>query len=877
MSFSKLFIALAVALNVTPTWARITQPSDVDYSAFTRAQTRYFFPTENRDIAVPISLLHENFKNLYDHSFQWRLDERQDLILLSEHNQVANAYATISPNVKTAWYPAGAEVLENFAASSWAFMLDAHETAHLYQLNAKGNLNAKLKSIFGNAIFLSPYFLPVLHPNVLLPTSILEGNAVLNESRVLRGGRLHSGEVRAQVLAMVQAGDVDTSRLINDEFKYPFGTAAYIQGGYFQAHLATKYGIEKTNSFFKAHGEHYLNPLILNKTFRNHFGQSFAQEMRESLRQLQLLAQRQVSSVGTNVSQTMLVERLNHDANSIWWVESNGYEPTTLKKFNKATQAVEAQQIDLRFGKVFFADDRPLVASSDQHNLFSRESSLYGESSRLEPAFRGQIVTDQRAGHSVALDAKNSWLDPQMLLDGEPYDIAHSHPILDDQGHTYYFRQNGEQRLLFKDRQPMFRFEGYYSKLTEVSADGNIYFIGNTDFGSTLYCYCKQELQRVLPSDKVVDARRISATEFLAVEIESRGHRVVVTQANPKSQAPVNYRYGFAQENVEPQKDELPVESVDYHAGSEMRFSSLDLGFGANANGAQALVNGYFADPLELQSLSAGAAAGFGRGGQDAQIQYGYSRWLPKLYLQYNYYGSSINKHQVIFGANTAVLRKRRWDANIDLAVGMTGDTSILLTRANLSNIVPAPVGYFNWREFNASLLHRQEAVQNNFSRREDASVAQVSYLRGFVNQFYGAAYGAVAWSSDNWITVTQAPSPFATTGVVPRLSSIATYDVNFAATARAEVHKVLELQAYSTRVPIGVNRLALIGAAQAMSLRGRARDQIPSFIGEAGYGVEIEFLLLHRAPARFRLLNATTSGGEKVQNALQMSLQHSF
>ncbi len=102
------------------------------------------------------------------------------------------------PNIKTVWFPSGAAVSDEMAESSWLLLLNAHEVAHLYQLNAKGKFNSALKSVFGNASALAVPFVPFLaiyiHPNFFTPTFMIEGNATFNESRLNLGGRLHSGE-----------------------------------------------------------------------------------------------------------------------------------------------------------------------------------------------------------------------------------------------------------------------------------------------------------------------------------------------------------------------------------------------------------------------------------------------------------------------------------------------------------------------------------------------------------------------------------------------------------------------------------------------------------------------------------------------------------
>ncbi len=69
------------------------------------------------------------------------------------------------------------------AQASWVLALATHETAHLYQLNAKGPVNAKFKTVSRQHDRSFPFVVPVvIHPNIFTPGFLVEGNAVFNES-----------------------------------------------------------------------------------------------------------------------------------------------------------------------------------------------------------------------------------------------------------------------------------------------------------------------------------------------------------------------------------------------------------------------------------------------------------------------------------------------------------------------------------------------------------------------------------------------------------------------------------------------------------------------------------------------------------------------
>ncbi|MEK6625404.1 MAG: hypothetical protein AABY86_10570, partial [Bdellovibrionota bacterium] len=130
----------------------------------------------------------ERLRQHYQETFGFRLDEKTALSLTSTHNQTANAFATAIPYSQTVFYFGAAESIDEFSVRSWVADLLMHESSHLYQLNAKRDLSRIGHAIFGNnepgnipvPIDTNPLtFFPVpflTHPNVLLPTWLLEGN-----------------------------------------------------------------------------------------------------------------------------------------------------------------------------------------------------------------------------------------------------------------------------------------------------------------------------------------------------------------------------------------------------------------------------------------------------------------------------------------------------------------------------------------------------------------------------------------------------------------------------------------------------------------------------------------------------------------------------
>ncbi|MGZ6480576.1 MAG: hypothetical protein ACXWQE_14795, partial [Bdellovibrionales bacterium] len=170
-TLQKILALILVAGFAVTSPASVVQPDDGPYYRFRRGRILYVYDPIARESIPQVAAYMETIRGLYDTSFNWKLDEEEDLILTSPNQQVANAYATVSPNIKSVWFPSGPAMLEQMAQSSWFLTLATHETSHLYQLNAKGEVNSFLKGIFGNTFAIFPFVWPVfIHPNGLTPT-----------------------------------------------------------------------------------------------------------------------------------------------------------------------------------------------------------------------------------------------------------------------------------------------------------------------------------------------------------------------------------------------------------------------------------------------------------------------------------------------------------------------------------------------------------------------------------------------------------------------------------------------------------------------------------------------------------------------------------
>ena len=128
-----------------------------------------------------------------------------------------------------------------------------------------------------------------------------------------------------------------------------------------------------------------------------------------------------------------------------------------------------------------------------------------------------------------------------------------------------------------------------------------------------------------------------------------------------------------------------------------------------------------------------------------------------------------------------------------------------------------------------------------------------------FGDQYYATVAGDVGWAENHDIDVNYNPEPLAMDIRIPRLAAGPRFTVQTASSLRLEFTKVFTTPSYSARIPLGIDRVAPVAIVQGMffDTQGAAYGQYPANMYEFGFGGDVQLLLLHTIPAKFRLIGA--------------------
>ncbi len=604
--FKIVVLILAIGINLFA----LSLSSDDDYNVFKSDKYNITFTSDYKNEAQFIKENLDEFLKLNDKSFGFSFVQPIEIVLISNNIQVPNAFSTQVPYNLGVYFNGGSGMNDYFASSSWLTTLLTHEMVHNYQTNAKkSEISKTLHKYLGNNYMpvwaVAPFF---TLPNLLLPTALLEGNSVLNETLYNNGGRLYSGRLNALKNTLVFDNKIAPTSFINDHLKFPYTQEKYIVGGFYMQYLAYKYGVDKVNQLFYENSIHSINPFLLNSTFVNHFNIEFEQSVEDFVnftknkyKDFNKLKDKNI--IGHSKDELYL----NKIDNKIYFITTDLTKDKLLNIYDLNTYNNTYLNTTLSNGKVFNIDDKLYVSSNDYISSTLYKYGLFDEDNYIENSTIGKAVNDIYNEKIAYVNIKESFLNTKLYIDDEFYDEVSSEAIFDNAGNIYYFKQNDNKRILVKNKKEIYRFKGYYSKVVDI-VDNEIYFIANTKNGSTLYKYGSDTLYRLNNSDNIINGKIIDTTKALVVSVTSNGYDIQVIDLeqnevnNVSKTENIKLDSNFSFKNKKENKD---LETKTYNAFEQLKFSMLYPSYSYDSqDGSSYFLNALFIDPIMFNMVN---------------------------------------------------------------------------------------------------------------------------------------------------------------------------------------------------------------------------------------------------------------------------------
>ena len=596
---------LALFYTCTALWSAHVEPDDA-YLKHNSGEGLEVIAAKGYAAEIPsVEAYMQQVIHNYEASFGYRLDDTLYLTLASSKNQIANAFSTQIPLNMQVDYIGGSLDPDYFAATSWLQTILLHESAHNYQLNAKANpLTRAVHRVVKNTPVTWLIFAPVFPvPNLIESSFLLEGNAVLNESRFGNGGRLYSGALLAMTQTQAKADYLTPARLFNDHLFFPYNTHHYIVGGYFQLFLAERYGVDRVNRYFYAYSRQWL-PFFTNSVFKAHFGKDFETLIAEFRIWMQAKGEGVHTTKGEVIARSKAPVDLSRIGTKIAFLTTDAKSAPQLYELDTATGQYVVTQTTHQRGKLFRIGDRYYTRTSARTAPDAVTIGLFDEEREILPQSASRVVEcvlpDNRM---LYLNVNRSYLEPQLFLDGKFLAHVNSSVICRGQDY-YYFRQNGKKRTLYHNKEALYTYRGYFGKVVDVDESGRVLFVANTEKGSTLYRYENDSIMRLCEGDDILDARILTDKSALVSTIGADGITVQKIMLHPQKSDVYETRHFFEQdEKPIPWRADLSENTVDskpYSAPQNLHYSALNQYFEiTDDNKVNFNLRAYFSDPLE--------------------------------------------------------------------------------------------------------------------------------------------------------------------------------------------------------------------------------------------------------------------------------------
>ena len=555
------------------------------------------------------SPLHEDYQALYD----WKLDETLYVGLISDYNQIANGFSTQWPNNRQINYVGGTEMVDYFTSTSWIDTLLYHETAHNYQVNLKGSVVSRsLHSVFVNGVFLLP--LPfIIVPNSAENSFMLEGNAVLNESWHGNGGRLYSGRLKVQTLLQAKAGKIKANYMYNSKLEFPYGERYYIQGGFYNYYLAKKYGLRKVNRYFTYKSEDWWWPFRTNWSMQDTVGMNFEDSLDEFAMLYAKKAQKLAMAEGKLIASSQFFSSLGNSEDEIFFITNeSGRRAPELVVVDKKSSDVSKQRDSWMSGKVLKVDGEYFTQGSRNTSPIRIHQGLFDSSAFIKEESESKMIQAYLSdGKAVYFDVASSYDQAQLYVGEQFYAQVNSSVIVDKEDNLYYFKQKGKTRTLYKNKTPLFSYEGFYGIVSDVDSKGRVYFVANSQLGSTLYSYKNGKVSRASKADNIVEARLVNDKEVLIAGVSEKDYYYVTTNLESLEGKPLETRlffedkpyYGKIQQKAKEQNENVTLDE-SYYSMLNMHYSGTSLTLGSGNSGLVGALNINFADPLTQNSAN---------------------------------------------------------------------------------------------------------------------------------------------------------------------------------------------------------------------------------------------------------------------------------
>lgn len=282
--------ALAALVLLTPTVSRATGDPRLDWWTIETAHASIHYARGLEPIAEQIARAVENLHQSVAPEVGHPLASHTEIVLTDDTDS-ANGLATAVPYNTVRLYVTGPGDLTALSDyDDWYVNLLSHEYTHIMHTDAISGVPAVINAVLGKTYA----------PNQIQPRWILEGLAILGETRTSTTGRLRASLWDTYLRTdFLEDNVARLDQISSSPRRWPNGTIWYLYGSYFMQWIAEIYGRDALRAMVVDYGASLL-PWGINRAIRRVTGRTYvelyeafvAQQRQRYERQLQAVAAR---------------------------------------------------------------------------------------------------------------------------------------------------------------------------------------------------------------------------------------------------------------------------------------------------------------------------------------------------------------------------------------------------------------------------------------------------------------------------------------------------------------------------------------------------------------------------------------------------------
>jgi hypothetical protein len=311
---------------------------------------------------------------------------------------------------------------------------------------------------------------------------------------------------------------------------------------------------------------------------------------------------------GKKLASSMSEFKLFSNDKEIAFLSTNHLSNPIFSTYQKKNRVLKSRESDFINGRFIQKNNKYYTSASKYSSVDKIEIALFDEEANILNESRSKAVQGVLSdGRLVYFDIVSSLDAPALFVGDKFYGYVNSSVYVDSKDNLYYAIQKGKTRTIYKNREPLFSYQGWYGFVSDVDRE-SVIFIASSAHGSSVYSFSDGKIERLSSSDDIIDAKVIDQKSLLVESIGADSYNFYEIDRVPFISDIFEFKYFFEDDSRFRDFDfsakNLEKDTKKYSALTNLHYSSLDQGFEYSEDDVVFNLSANFEDPLSQNQLN---------------------------------------------------------------------------------------------------------------------------------------------------------------------------------------------------------------------------------------------------------------------------------